>query len=706
MSGLKHLSSMMVRTMIALLCVMLVSLTIVITCGTYAVIENQYQANVAQEEASIESLARVLDQSFYDYVSLASKITTIQELRPYWLLEENPVAQIKAKELLQALKGANRRIIDICLYDYNQDFFVTSIASYQPDSFIQSYYSFGGIDRTEVYHLFCTSRTLSNPLFLPVGTVNTSENDTAISDALLFLTPLPQRSMHPYAALGILIQTNDIHEQLSIAAGEGAARIIDTNGTTLVSIGEERLSNGFEPNSKVHVFQRQSKWFNLTYEYHIKEETLSKTNLTSNSLILTLLCLVLMIALACLFFAKWVNRPIHTLMTNIGGSGRFVDESSYIRQYIYNLGKAVEQNKKYVDELLVRRLLAGQPLHKDELAHCESILKKDYAHCTIMAVHLAHRLDSVLPLTTQVHEHALVSILQDAQLETLLCIIASDEADHELLELAKALISEPPLKGADAAAIGTIEDDLLQLHDSQLHAVNCMKEMVYQGRSGIEIATIRRGHKNTYPSDIMHHLKSAFRSYNPGEMRLYCEQLCSVLLDPLMGPEIGTIIAYDLALLFPELSDKVSCSVQVFCESLRHCVADIADQFESTPPSTSTAGPTAESSRQKYIDAIEEMLEAPGFGISTISERFGMSDSAFSHMFKRIFGVTFISYVNQRKIQRAKTLLNETNLSLDALALQLGYSSASNFVRMFKQYEGITPGAYRQLSRNNAPHDS
>ena len=193
-SVLKHLSSMMVRTMIALLCIMLVSLTIVIACGTYAVVENQYQASVAQEEASIESLARVLDQSFYDYVSLASKITTIQELRPYWLLEENPVAQIKAKELLQDLKGANRRIIDICLYDYNQDFFVTSIASYQPDSFIQSYYSFGGIDRTEVYHLFCTSRTLSNPLYLPVGTVNTSENDTAISDALLFLTPLPQRS--------------------------------------------------------------------------------------------------------------------------------------------------------------------------------------------------------------------------------------------------------------------------------------------------------------------------------------------------------------------------------------------------------------------------------------------------------------------------------------------------------------------------------
>lgn len=108
---------MMVRTLIALLCVMLVSLAIVIAFGTYAVIKNQYQANVAQEETSIKSLAQVLDQNFYDYISLASKISTLQELRPYCLSEKDPVAQIKAKELLQALKGANRRIIDICLYD-------------------------------------------------------------------------------------------------------------------------------------------------------------------------------------------------------------------------------------------------------------------------------------------------------------------------------------------------------------------------------------------------------------------------------------------------------------------------------------------------------------------------------------------------------------------------------------------------------------
>ena len=76
-----------------------------------------------------------------------------------------------------------------------------------------------------------------------------------------------------------------------------------------------------------------------------------------------------------------------------------------------------------------------------------------------------------------------------------------------------------------------------------------------------------------------------------------------------------------------------------------------------------------------------------------------MTDSAFSHFFKRFFGITFISYVNQRKIERAKELLCSTDESIDAVATRLGYSSASNFTRMFKASENITPFAYRQMCR-------
>ena len=89
---MKRLSSVMVRTVIALLCVMMASLTLVLALGSRAVTKNQYRANIAQEEASIESLGQVLDHEFYNYLSLATQITTHKDLRPINLSKDDPVA--------------------------------------------------------------------------------------------------------------------------------------------------------------------------------------------------------------------------------------------------------------------------------------------------------------------------------------------------------------------------------------------------------------------------------------------------------------------------------------------------------------------------------------------------------------------------------------------------------------------------------------
>lgn len=701
---MKHLSSVLVRTMIALLGVMLASLALAIAFGTQAVTQHQYQMNIAQKEANVGTMATLLDNDFFDYFTLATQISTMPDLRPINLKETDPVSQIRARDLLEAFKGANRRIIDICLYMREEDYFVTSLATYQPQSFIQSYYSFGSIDRSEVYELFRGTTALKAqgqtfPYFLPLGSVNTSANDTAVSDALLILLPISQWSSKPHATLGILVQTDDIREQLSIVADEGAARMIDVHGNTLVCVGEERLSEGFAQSESVYTFRRPSSRFDLSYEVYVEESALYRTHFTATRLIMTLILLSLLVSLACLFFARWVNQPIRQLITHMGGTNsRLVDESSYIREYIYQLGKNVEQNEKYVSELLVRRLLAGQPLSDSELARCESLLRKDYAHCTVAAVRLNRRLEHVLPLTTKVYEHALLNILQEAQLETLICIIASDETDEDLMRQVKGMLADPLLRDAQIVTLGPIEDDPLRLRDSMLRAMSRVKEMMYQGRSGVEMANDHRDRRNSYPSDAMHHLKEAMQAKDASALRSYCENLCEILLDARMNPETGAIVAYDLANLFPELSEHVSCSAQEFCRLLRESVKDACAGFESQPPESETAAGT-DGLKREIKACVEEMLEQPGFGISAISERYGMSDSAFSHMFKRTFGVTFISYVNQKKIQRAKQLLSETNFSLDVIALRLGYSSASNFTRMFKKYEDITPGAYRQFAR-------
>lgn len=703
---MKHVSSIMVRTVLALVGLALLFLALVSVLVVQTLAKEQYKSNVAQQEKNMDSLQLLLDNAFYDYLSLSTEIATLPELRPLALSRENHVAQIEAIELLQTLKAVDSRIVDICLYFRENDFFVSSLAAYSADSFVQSYYSFSKMDSEQVYALFQDAGLLlaqgqSVPVFVPVGTVNARPNNTAVSDSLLLLIPLPQWSKNPYATLGVFVQTEDIRQQLSITAGEGAARIVDDQENVLVAVGESNLPDGFAEDASLHIFRRTSGRFGLTYEAYVKEASLFRMNINATYLSALMLLLTFVALFMSVLFAKWVNRPLRQLLAHIGGSNKLLpNESSYIQQYIQQLNKTIAQNEKYVDELMVRRLLAGKQMEEAELVRCENLLKKDYAHCCVMVVRFGRPAETIPSLTTLVCDHALITVLQEAQLNTMTCIIASDGPEQALLKSIEAVRYAPPLSGADVIAIGPMGDTLLQLRDSMLYAIGRMKEMLYQGRTGVEIAGNESARKIAYPADIMHHLKTALHERDASALRTYCGEICDVLLDPNMSPETGAIVACDLASLFPDLTHHVTSSAQVFCGALRQCVEQLAATF-CEPTGLQPGDPAGVRARQDLAATIEQMLEEPDFGISTISEKYGMSDSAFSHMFKRTFGITFILYVNTVKIQRAKTLLIETNLSLDAVALRLGYSSASNFTRMFKKHEGITPGTYRQLSRGD-----
>jgi AraC-like DNA-binding protein len=53
-------------------------------------------------------------------------------------------------------------------------------------------------------------------------------------------------------------------------------------------------------------------------------------------------------------------------------------------------------------------------------------------------------------------------------------------------------------------------------------------------------------------------------------------------------------------------------------------------------------------------------------------------------------------YVRQAKINRAKTLLQSTGLSVSEIAERLAFNSDNYLIRVFKELEGCTPAAFRE----------
>jgi transcriptional regulator GlxA family with amidase domain len=73
----------------------------------------------------------------------------------------------------------------------------------------------------------------------------------------------------------------------------------------------------------------------------------------------------------------------------------------------------------------------------------------------------------------------------------------------------------------------------------------------------------------------------------------------------------------------------------------------------------------------------------------------GVSEAHFARSFKEAFGVPPHRYLLTRRIERAKTLLRDTDLPITEIAFQTGWSSLGTFGRTFRDITGESPRAIR-----------
>lgn len=72
-----------------------------------------------------------------------------------------------------------------------------------------------------------------------------------------------------------------------------------------------------------------------------------------------------------------------------------------------------------------------------------------------------------------------------------------------------------------------------------------------------------------------------------------------------------------------------------------------------------------------------------------------LSTAYLSRLFKAEVGMTFVDYVNQKKVESAANLLRYSEYSTLEISNLLAFSSQSYFIKIFRKYMGVTPGGYK-----------
>lgn len=101
------------------------------------------------------------------------------------------------------------------------------------------------------------------------------------------------------------------------------------------------------------------------------------------------------------------------------------------------------------------------------------------------------------------------------------------------------------------------------------------------------------------------------------------------------------------------------------------------------------------SAGNEMIAFVRANFRRPEMSLTMLAESFGISSQYASRLYKEASGLNFLDSLMRLRIECAKGLLQNPEITIDEASRQAGFESAASFRRAFKRVEGITPGEWR-----------
>ncbi|CAM4008952.1 helix-turn-helix domain-containing protein [Paenibacillus alkaliterrae] len=99
-------------------------------------------------------------------------------------------------------------------------------------------------------------------------------------------------------------------------------------------------------------------------------------------------------------------------------------------------------------------------------------------------------------------------------------------------------------------------------------------------------------------------------------------------------------------------------------------------------------------------DYIDQNYADSMLSLTSIADELSITPQYLSSFFKKNKGENITDYIAKARLEYAKNLLAGKKLTISEIAIKIGYANDIGLIRLFKKYEGITPGKYRTNLKN------
>ncbi len=147
-----------------------------------------------------------------------------------------------------------------------------------------------------------------------------------------------------------------------------------------------------------------------------------------------------------------------------------------------------------------------------------------------------------------------------------------------------------------------------------------------------------------------------------------------------------------------DLKSNDEASLQRVRSEIEEAMRQICGQYSREDNRTPAVSKAKLELTEQVKEYIGQNLGNLSLSQESIANDFGISVSQLFRIFKEVEGSSIVEYIHRLRIAKSKELLSHTEKTIDEIAVECGYSGSKTLTRLYKKYEGITPGIWRKLN--------
>ncbi|WP_028550128.1 helix-turn-helix domain-containing protein [Paenibacillus sp. UNC451MF] len=404
--------------------------------------------------------------------------------------------------------------------------------------------------------------------------------------------------------------------------------------------------------------------------------------------------------------------------------------------------RRLKQHHNAIRSHFLRRLLKGQtgggvPLHESLAAH-DIVLRSNQFAVLLFHVEnygkfndsseqprIDHKAQTLYFVITNVieelagAENPAYTVEMD---DVLACIINMNTAERDsrvelqrIADSAKAFIKEH-IHAELTVAISGVQEELMGIAQAYQEAMEAMEYRIVMGSGEIisyeelkdnDAERTRRTYD--YPLHVEQQFIYFIKTGNVDKAQELLEQIFEKNVSGISMPvRLAKCLMFDLVSTMLKTIDEVNASSRkeffdqadlidrlMGCETIKEMKVHINNVLLQV---CEYINEDKKNHHKHFVEQIQEYVKEhyneESLNISMIGGAFDLTPSYVSRLFKEYTGEALLDFINKTRLEEAKKLLNEQKYTVNEVAGKVGYSDVNTFLRIFKKFEGITPGKY------------